>query len=234
MRLALSAYCIALVLVLPAWSRADLITPDSIVRPPPATVGSAPGTAVTTLADLVANQYAAVGVQFLSPPGPVAGTGPAVVVTNLGGVDVWASATRTEAMADRVAVLDYRSAINGQLAQPTNALTVEVVGTGASLLAFDHDGHQLGFGQATGQAGPHDGQLLTVQAAGISSFVVTGPLLMDPLPPLPVPQPWGVAEVLTAPISAPEPAGWLLAVVGAGGAVAAWRRRGQPRLCQSR
>src|SRR5262249_27031957 len=78
-------------------ARAALITPDSILRPPPAAVGSANLTPITSAADLVNTQYAALGLTFPAAPGTVPGLGPATAITSIGGVAVWAPASRTEA-----------------------------------------------------------------------------------------------------------------------------------------
>jgi hypothetical protein len=216
--------CVTAAVLVPAAARADLIMPASVPVP---VVGSAQNTPVPTASYLVTNQYAGPGVVFPPGMGAIPGTGPTVVVTSMGGVDVWVPATRTEAVADRVAVVDYRGTISGQLLHPAGALTVEVVGApGEVLSAYDPNGHLIGFAPLTGLPGPHGGTLLTIQGPDISSFVVTGPLLMGadaawPWPP--APQPWGVAGVQFTPVTAAEPAAWMLAVLGAAGL--AWRGR---------
>jgi MYXO-CTERM domain-containing protein len=229
MRLLPPLCCLAAVLAVPAVVRADVITPDTILRPPPATVGSANGTPVTSAADLVRNQYAGVGLVFPPQPGTIPGISPTVVVTSLGGVSAWAPAMTTEAVAGRVALVDYHNAITAQLTHPAAGLSVEVVGAaGETLIAFDSHGHQLGFGQASATPGPHGGSLLTVVGQDVSSFTVVGPLVPGSnVANLPQPQPWGVAQVETSAAHAPEPASCLLAGLGllGLGAFAVGRRR---------
>jgi hypothetical protein len=225
--------CLAAVLLVPASVRADLITPDTIVRPPPTTLNSANGTPVVWAADLVSNQYATAGLVFPPQPGPVPGVSPTVVITSLGGVSVWAPALTTEAVADRAAVIDYRGTITGQLSHPAGGLSVEVIGPfGETLSASDSHGHLLGFANLSGPTGPHGGTLLTIEGQDISTFVVTGPLLMDVAgtsrASVASPQPWGIAEVQTPVTHAPEPSAWLLAVLGVLGTVTL-RGRGRPR-----
>jgi hypothetical protein len=234
MRVVLCVCSVATVLVVATAARADLITPTTILAPPQSVVGSADGTPITSSAYLVSNQYAGAGLIFPTLPGPVPGTGPTVAITSLGGVTVWAPATFTEAMADRIAALPYRGTITGQLVHPTGRLSMEVIGPfGETLSAYDSHHHLLGFSKLTGPAGPHGGTLLSIQAPDIASFTVTGPLLMACPVPHWTPPPWGIAEVQTSTAAhAPEPASWLL---GALGGLGAWvpalvaRKRGPKR-----
>jgi hypothetical protein len=203
-----------------------MITPNSIPSPPPA-VGPTQGAPVPAATDLVVDQYAGLGLRFPTQPGALPGMGLSVAVVRLAGVDAWAPATLTEAVAGRVASLDYSRSITGQLGRPTGSLSVEVVGgTGETLFAYDSHGRLVGsaifFG---GRPGPHGGELLSVQGADIRSFTVPAPLLplaagSSPLPfPFPPPQPWGVAEVQV--VAAPEPASLALAALGLGLALSA-------------
>jgi hypothetical protein len=217
-----------------AAGRADFITPDSIVRPPPGVVGSAGFTHITSPADLVTTQYTAKGLDFPSLPGPFPGTGPTAALTNLGGTDVWVPAFRTEALASTVALVNYTGPLSGRLVQPgtltsaaVGSLTVEVLGPpGVALSAFGA-GHFLGSDESgSGTAGPHGGALLTVTAPGIRSFEVRGPLVPLGTARIPSPSPWGVAGVEFSLAEAPEPGGLALAAFGAlAMAVPAWRRR---------
>ncbi len=231
MRVLPSVCCLAAALALPAAGRAEVITPDTIARPAPGNVGSANGTPVASPADLVSNQYAGAGLVFPPQVGSFPGINPTVVITGIGGANVWAPALTSEAVAGRVAVVDYRTTITGQLLHPTSSLSVEVVGPfGETLSAYDSHGHLLGFARLTGPTGPHGGTVLTIGGADISTFTVTGPLLMDGgapgcIGPPPAPAPWGIAEVQTASAHAPEPATWLLAGLGALGAGAFSARR---------
>jgi hypothetical protein len=202
---------------------ADVITPDAILRPPPGNVGSAQGSIITSLDNLVTTQYATHGLIFPAVLGSPPGTGPAVAITSLGGVNVWAPAGRTEAMPFP-AVLDYRNSITGQLVKPVNSLTLEVIGvSGGMLSALDSTDHLLGTSWFGNHTGPHGGTLLTVNAVGISAFTITPPLL--PLA-FPQPQPWGVAEVAFTPAPhAPEPGTLLLALLGALGLAVGSRQR---------
>jgi hypothetical protein len=216
-----------LVLGLPArTATADVITPDSIVRPPPGTLGSANFTPITSSSDLVTTQYAGLGLTFPVLPGPVGGLGATTAITNIGGTDVWAPASRTEAVATSVAVINYGNSITGQLARPTASLTVEFVGPGLGVLsAFDKSGNLLGTSFSLAGTGPHGGELMTVSAVDISSFTLSGPLLplADIVPPFGLP--WGMAEVDFTAVEAPEPGALTLCALGALGLVSCVRRR---------
>jgi hypothetical protein len=227
----------ALAAALALWAaaaRADFVTPDSIQRPPPGDVGPADFTRIFSAADLVTGQYAGRGLLFPSRLGAVPGTGPTAAVTDLGGIDVWAPAVRTEA-TPWAGVLDYSSTLSGALVRKggpaaASSVTVEVLGSalfGYRLSAFGPGGKLLGWDATPAGVGPHGGRLLTVQAQGITAFQVSRDPLIFPLePPVPAPfVPWGVAGVAFAP-EAPEPCGLVLA--GAGLAALAgygWRRR---------
>ena len=73
---------------------ADHITPDSIVRPPPATYPGIAGTPVNEH-DYVTTQYAALGLVF-----PVRALTPqvtyATAVASVNGVDVWTAVLRSD------------------------------------------------------------------------------------------------------------------------------------------
>jgi hypothetical protein len=166
------------------------------------------------------DQYGGLGLRFPVQPGALPEMELSTAVVRLAGVDAWAPATLTEAVAGRVASVDYGHSITGQLSRSTGSLSVEVVGiAGETLMAFNGHGQMVGSAGLSGQPGPHGGRLLTVQGADITSFTVTEPLLpladAIVLPfPFPPPQPWGVAEVDFT--SAPEPASLALAALGLG------------------
>jgi hypothetical protein len=228
----------AAVLSLPAAARADFITPDSIVRPPPGTVGSAGFSVITSPADLVTSQYLGKGLDFPSLPGPFPGTGPTAAIANLNGTDAWVPAFRTEAMPGRVAVVNYLSPLMGRLVQPgtltssaVNSLTVEVLGVpGVTLSAFG-GGHLLGSASGGSGTGPHGGELLTVTAPGITAFSVRGPLVpLGGRPGTPLPPAFGLAGVELTLAEAPEPGGLTLAALGLLAVALPVRRRRNGRL----
>jgi hypothetical protein len=208
-------------------ARADVVSPDSIVRPPPGTLGSANLTPITSAADLVTTQYAGLGLTFPAPPGPPAGMGSTTAISRLRVADVWVPATRTEAVASSVGFINYASTLTGALGlTPASALTVEYIGPGVGVLSvFDKGGHLLGTTFAGGVVGPHGGVLLTLTDPGITSFTVGPPLLPLAGAFPPVGLPWGVAQVSFTPASAPEPGALTLCAVGALGLAGCARRR---------
>jgi hypothetical protein len=226
---------------LAAGARAELITPDSIRRPPPGTLPAVAGAPVAP-ADVVSSQYAALGLLF--PIRQVApDTAYATVITNVGGTDVWAGAFQFGAGGGPNTVLsfDALSFVAGAFVRPgplngpvtTGSFSMELVTSGAAMLSV----------MGADANGNPTFTSLNVSGPGRTWLTVTAPALeffgadafqpvTDPLPgPVAPPLVWGVAAVRFVPDgaqTAPEPSSLALAALGALGLAArAWGRCGR-------
>jgi hypothetical protein len=210
-------------------ARANLVQPDSIVRPPPGNVGSADGSAITSVNDLVTTQYTSQGLFFPTPLGGIPGLNPTTAVTRIGSGDVWVPANHTEAVAGRVAAVNYSGKLTIDFVQPgtlnpatVKNVTVEVVGGYGILTAFDAGGHVLNAANS-GKFLPGGGELLTLSSPGIASITINGPI--QPQGSLIPGTPWGVSSVsYNTPAKTPEPGSLVLACLGGLGVAARWRR----------
>jgi len=226
-------FCLA---VPTAW--ADVITPDSIAKPPPA-VGWADGTRVYAN-NLVTAQYAGLGLDFAR----------GAAITRLNGVNVWAPTQPVPQPFVRiipggpplpfpVARISYNGTwaggnfvVPGTLTPTTSSsVTLEIVGRPVGVGFFNPSGGLLGTATVGGM-GPHGGELYTFTRSGISSFSVFAPVIDPPLgvasPTVAFNPAWGVAEVSFTPAHAPEPSSLVLVGLGALGLAARfgwWRVR---------
>ncbi len=227
----------ALVFLAPA-IRAEMITPDSILRPPPA-VGSANGTPVYAN-NLVTNQYMAVGLNFSNS---------STAITRLNGMAVWApvetggstgvgvpggGASGSMISTPLMGVVNYYAPWFGaSLESPftrtpltVTSLTIETVGNMNPLWlrVYGQNGQELNITPVIQTDGNVRNWEFT--GAGITSFAVVPP------PGLEVAQQlnanWGIAAVSFKPLlgQAPEPSSLVFAGLGVLGLAAhfGWQR----------
>jgi MYXO-CTERM domain-containing protein len=134
-----------------------------------------------------------------------------------------------------VGEIDYRKGLNFQIVQPgtlsptsVNSVTVEVFGQhGGMLQAYDQKGRLLGSVSILGPTDSRGGVQVTIAEPGIYSFVVTEPLLPGPFG---LPLAYGVGEVSVSFVQTPEPASFVLGLLGLLGLAASARRRPSPAI----
>src|SRR5262249_41171257 len=139
--------CVFSACLLPAAVRAEPITPDSIRRPPPATVAAVQGQPLAA-GDLVTSQYQSLGLAF-PPQRYTNGAGYAAGVTQVGSVNVW-SPVLLDNGGNGGLVFDGVGSLTGQVVVPgtskpstTSSITVEMLSAGGHGLlgGLDKDGN---------------------------------------------------------------------------------------------
>ena len=207
-----SALAVAFALAASA-ARAEMITPNSIPNPPSA-VGSTNGTLVYS-SNYVTNQYASLGLQF-------SGT----AITQLNGVSVWTPLGIAASDPAPAGAINYGWGLSGSLVSPgssnpmtVSSLSVDVMNlSGIPTVSVNGDG-QLSSIVPTYNVGPGAGvsEVWTFTGTDITGFSISPPSTGGE---------WGVSGISFTPTTAtaPEPSSFILAVVGALGVAARWRR----------
>jgi len=215
---------------------ADYLTPDSILRPPPATYPGDGSTPVNQ-ADYVTTQYAALGLLF-----PVRELSPTVTYTtavaSVNGVNAWAPVLTTGPGITFPGglAMDAVGIVVGDFNHPVASVAVDLALQGnarAWLTGFRGDGSSV-FASVDATTGLHH---LSVDGGGFVEFSagVFPNLSIPPISELPVdfsPFAWGVAgvDIPGRPVfTVPEPGSLVLAALGALGLLARRARASRPK-----
>jgi hypothetical protein len=214
---------------------AGYITPDSIVRPPPATYPGVAGAPVAE-SDYVTTQYAGLGIVF-----PVRVLTPNVTYTtaiaSVNGVNTWASVLRYSVGAGVTSMLtmDGLGTVTGDFTRPTTSVAVDMVWQGNALgilSAFRADG---GSADSVLDAGT-GAHRLSVSGNGLTEFSAS--VVPDLGSTDTSPFAWGVVGVETPGVptqTTPEPGAFVLAAMGLLGLVTGYAgSRGRGRRLRSR
>jgi hypothetical protein len=213
---------------------AAYITPDSIVRPPPATYPGVAGTPVAE-SDYVTTQYAGLGVVF-----PVRVLTPnvtyATAIASVNGVNVWAGLLRydTSAGATGSLTMDALGSVTGNFIHPTSSVAVDFVWEGSALgilSAFRADGSVE---DAVLDAGTGSHRL-SLSGGGFTWFSASVTPDLGDVGTRPFA--WGVARVEIPGIpkpTAPEPGALAIALTGILGLATLYARSARANRCRLR
>jgi hypothetical protein len=218
--LALAAFILAA-----APATAGYITPDSIVRPPPATYAGVAGTSVAE-SDYATTQYAGLGIVF-----PVRVLTPnvtyATAVASVNGVNTWASVLRYSfgAGATSALTMDGLGTVTGDFTHPTSSVAVDLIWQGNALgilSAFRADGSWVDSSVLDAGTGAHR---LSLSGDGLTEFSAS--VVPDLGSTDTFPFAWGVVGVEipgVPPQRTPEPGAFVLAALGMLGLVTGYAR----------